>query len=279
MRILAIFSCVLVLPTGVAAQDAALSLEPEGGVRLIGSVLSRVTGHSIPSATISFDGSGTEEELLWAGESDVDGGFQTDIFPLGTYEIRVGAASFTPVSHFLTLSRGGIVDVRVEMTEVDFDLAPVVAIARRQTKLELAGFYERRAHASGHFLTREDIVARSPIRASDLFRMIPGARVTEGRVGQGARVRLRGGCTPTVVSDGLPVSRLSEIDQMFSVGSIEGIEVYHGALAPTQYLANSTCGVIMVWSRDPGTTGGEGLTWRRALAAGGLAILVMLGSR
>ncbi len=279
MRIRAIFSWVLFLPAGLAAQDASHSPGPEAGVRLIGSVLSRLTGDPIASATISFVGAGVEAEPRWSGVADVDGGFQTDTLPPGTYELRVGAVSFTQVSHVLTLSDPGVVEVRVEMTGVDFELAPLVAVARRQTKLALAGFYERRVHATGHFFNREDIVARAPLRVSDLFRTVPGARVIEGRGGQGARVRLRGGCTPTVVSDGIPVSRLTEIDQLFSVGSVEGIEVYHGGLVPTRYSANTTCGVIMVWSREPGTNGGKGLTWRRGLAAGGLAILVVLGMR
>ena len=137
------------------------------------------------------------------------------------------------------------------MTGVDFELAPLAAVARRQTKLELAVFYERQ---------REDVVTRAPLRVSDLFRTVPGARVIEGRGGQRARVRVRGSCTPAVVSDGIPVFRLSEIDQLFSVGSIEGIEVYHGGLVPTRYSANTTCGVILVWSRDPGTTVGKGFT-------------------
>ena len=279
MRISAIFSSVVVLPAGIAAQDATHSLGPEPGVRLVGSVLSRLTGDPIASATIRLVGPGVEEGPPWEGEADVDGGFQTDTLPIGTYELRVGASSFMQVSHVLMLSEPGVVEIRVEMTGVDFEVAPLVAIARRQTKLELAGFYERRAQATGHFLNREDVVARAPLRVSDLFRTVPGARVIEGRGGQGARVRLRGGCTPTVVSDGIPVSQLSEIDQLFTVGSVEGIEVYHGGLVPTRYSANTTCGVILVWSRDPGTTVGKGLTWRRALAAGGLAILIMLGTR
>ena len=279
VRVRAIFLSILILPAGLAAQDSGPDLKPEAGVRLFGSVLSRMTGDPIPSATITFDGPFAEGEPLWAGESDADGSFRTDVLPLGAYEIKVGAVSFTSVSHALTLSEQGIVDIRIEMTGVDFELAPIVAVARRRTKLELAGFYERRERATGHFMNREDIVARSALRVSDLFHTIPGARVIVGRAGQGARVRLRGGCTPTIVSDGIVVSRLSEIDQLFSVGLVEGIEVYHGALVPTRYSANSTCGVIMLWSRDPGTTVGEGLTWRRTLVAGGLAVLVILGTK
>ena len=278
MKVLAICGCVLALPAGLAAQDAGSTIEPEAGVRLFGSVVSRATGDPIPSATITFDGFGAEGEPSWSGESDAGGGFQTDVLPLGAYEISVETVSFTPVSHPLALSEEGIVDIRVEMTGVDVELAPIIAVARRRTKLERAGFYERRERATGYFLNREDIVARAPLRLSDLFRTVPGARVIEGRFGQGA-VRLRGGCTPTVVTDGIVVSRLSEMDELLSVAAIEGIEVYHGASVPTQYAANTTCGVIMLWSRDPSTTEGEGLTWKRIVAAVGLAVLVVLGTR
>ena len=280
MKVPATCACILAFPAGLAAQDAGSPLEPDQGVRLIGSVVSRATGDAIPSATITFGGLGAEGEPSWSGESDAGGGFQTDVLPLGAYEMSVQAVSFTPVSHPLALSEEGIVDIRVEMTGVDFELAPIVAVARRQTKLERAGFYERRERVMGYFLNREDIVARSALHPSDLFRTVPGARVVAGRrVGQGAGVRLRGGCTPTVVTDGIVVSRSIEIDELLSVVAIEGIEVYHGASVPAQYALNTTCGVIMLWSRDPGTTVGEPLNWKRMGAAVGLAVLVLLGTR
>ena len=52
---------------------------------------------------------------------------------------------FSPLSHLLLLlPEAGIVDVRVQMVPVDFALEPVVVAARRITKLEREGLYERR---------------------------------------------------------------------------------------------------------------------------------------
>lgn len=108
--------------------------------------------------------------------------------------------------HLPVLSEGGVVNVRVEMVRVDYELAPIVTIARRQTGLGREGCYERCALGLGHFVCRGDFAAPGPMRASDFVRGILGVRTVPG-VGIGeSGIRLRGGCTPRFVIDGTLLS-------------------------------------------------------------------------
>lgn len=278
MKIPAVSLCILCLHSGLVAQDIPV-VEPDEGVRVFGSVVNRATGEPIPSASVALALVGSDGESLWSGESDTSGRFRTSVLPLGGYDLRIEVLSFSPLSHLLVLPAAGIVDVGAQMVRIDFALEPIVVSARRRPRLETTGFYERREVRSGHFLSREDIENRAPSRISELFRTVPGARVIQGAFGRGNVIRLRGACEPLVVLDGIVIAQPVRLDELFPVMGIEGIEVYHGMSAPVQYAGMTTCGVIMLWSRDPTTVEGSGITWKRGLAAAGLAVLIVFGAR
>ena len=66
------------------------------------------------------------------------------------------------------------------------------------------------------------------------------------------------------------------IDEVISAGEVEGIEVYHGTSAPIQYVGITTCGVVMLWSRDP-VSRGRPFTWGRLLFTVGFGVLFVFG--
>jgi hypothetical protein len=275
LRIAAALLLLLSLPWWIAAQDVDGSPGDEA-VRIWGSVVDRVTGGPIPSALITILPFGSEGEPFWSGQSDAEGSFLTDLMPPGSYEMEVEVLPFSKLTHLLLLTRGGRVDVRVEMVTVDYELPPIVVVATRLTKLESGGFYARREAGRGTFLTRADIAERSPSRLSELFRTIPGARIIQGQFGQGDAIRLRGGCTPVYVLDGVVLSGPVVLDELFPVAGVEGIEVYHGAAAPMEYVGSTSCGVVMLWSRDPTTGTGSPFTWMRLITAVGFGALIAL---
>jgi hypothetical protein len=235
------------------------------------------TGASVPGALVTltlFDGGG---DPIWSGLSDERGAFRTNPLALGTYELRVeGARTFADISHVLILAEVGIVDVWVEMAAVEYELPPIIVVARRVTKLEAGGFYARREAGRGAFFTREDIDELAPSRLSEIFRRDPGARIIQGRSGGGNTIRLRGGCQPVFVLDGAVLSGSFVIDEMFPINGVEGIEVYHGAAAPMQYVGMTSCGVVMLWTRDPSTGGGTPFSWKRLAVAIGLGGIIAL---
>ena len=278
----AVFCVALGWPTPGLAQEPAEAEDAGEIVRLVGTVIDRRTEAPIPLAQVelfSFPVEGNEP--VWSGQSDARGRFRTESIPLGAYQLDVETLPFTPLAHPIVFSEAGIVDLRVEMVRVDYELEAVVVSARRQTVLERSGFLERQERGIGYFVTRDDIEASAALRVSDLFRRIPGARVVRGSRGgiESARVLLRGGCAPRVVIDGMMLSGPVAIDDLVATTQVEAVEVYHGSNVPIRYAGRSSCGVVMVWTRDPVTTEGRPLTWRRILVAAGLGLLAFFGTR
>ena len=262
------------------AQEAAADGDAEERIELAGTVVDRRTGEPLPAARVELLPFPAEGEPLWSGEADSRGRFRTESVPLGAYQLDVEMLPFTSLAHPIVFSEAGIVDVRVEMVRVDYELEPVVVSARRQTNLERSGFFERQERGMGHFVTRDEIETSAALRVSDLFWRIPGARVVRGGGGiERASVRLRGGCTPKFVIDGMMLQGPVVIDELLSTMHVEAVEVYHGANAPIRYTGQTNCGVVMVWTRDPVTTEGSPLTWKRVAAVVGLGLLAFFGTR
>jgi hypothetical protein len=104
--------------------------------------------------------------------------------------------------------------------------------------------------------------------------------VIPARAGQpAALVLLRNDCVPLIVLDGNPISNAIRLDELLHVADIEAIEVYHGSSAPMQYSQFTTCGTIMVWTRETRLLEGSPFSWRRLLAAGALVGVLFLISR
>lgn len=278
----AVFCVVLGWPAPAPAQEPTEAGDAGEVVQLVGSVVDRRTGDPLPLARVQLFPFPVEgDEPVWSGQSDGRGRFRTESIPLGAYQLDVETLPFTSLAHPIVFSEEGIVDLRVEMVRVDYELEAVVVSARRQTVLERSGFLERQERGIGHFVTRDDIESSAALRVSDLFRRIPGARVVRGSRGgfESARVLLRGGCAPRFVIDGMMLSGQVVIDDLVATTQVEAVEVYHGSNVPIRYAGQSGCGVVMVWTRDPVTTEGRPLTWRRVLVAAGLGLLAFFGTR
>ena len=269
----------LSLPRVGHAQQGATEPYPDETVRLVGEVVDRRTGQALPAAEIQLFPFPVQTEPIWSGQSDGQGRFRTETVPIGAYQVAVEAPPFSSLSYPLVLSEGGVVDIRVEMVGVDYQLEPIVATARRQTNLERAEFYERREAGFGHFVTREDIEARGPLRVSDIFRQIPGARVIQGGGFSRSSITLRGACTPRYVIDGMLLTGRVAIDDLLSAVEVEAVEVYHRASVPLRYSGQTTCGVIMIWTRDPVAREATTLTWKRVVGGLGVGILSYLWTR
>lgn len=265
------FALLLLLasPSLLTAQDSALAAE------VFGTILDRLTGDPVAEATAVLSPEATEE-VSWTGASDGNGRLRTPPLPLGTYEIAITHTGFSTVVRSVHLDQPGAVDIRVQMVPVDFALEPVVVIAARRSRLEEVGFYERLRFGDGHFITREELDEHAPTNISDVLRGVPGVRVLPG-IARANQVLLRGGCVPRVVLDGLLLSGPVDVDNLLPTIDVAGIEVYYGASAPILYTGETTCGVIMLWSRTPDGSQGEPHTWRRTIIIVGFTILTMLG--
>ncbi len=165
-------------------------------------------------------------------------------------------------------------DLSLPMSVSPIELEALVVVSERRDPRFLEDFEQRRKTRFGSFFDREDIEQRQPMKTSDLFRMVPGARVMpSGPFGQ--TVRLRGGCQPSLWVDGLPLVTVEGMDDILPVMALEAVEVYHGVNLPVQFGSNS-CGAIVVWTRrgEPGSPGGS--FWRRVAFATGFVALAVL---
>ncbi|MDE0083859.1 MAG: carboxypeptidase regulatory-like domain-containing protein [Gammaproteobacteria bacterium] len=270
-----------ILPTAlvllaIAAGPASLTAQADVvRAEIFGTALNRLTGEPVAGATVVLsqeDAPGTP----WTGKSDASGRFRTPPLPLGRYDLAVTSDGYAALEGSLGLDEPGTVDVRVQIVPVDFALEPVIAVATRRTRLEQVGFYERLRFGDGHYITREELDHHAPTHLSDVLRGIPGVRVLPG-IARPNQVLLRGNCVPRVVLDGLLLSGPVEVDSLLPTIDIAGVEVYHGAAAPILYTGETTCGVVMLWSRTPDAGEGQPHTWKRTIIILGFTVFTMLG--
>jgi hypothetical protein len=264
---------LLSLPGYAAGQRAGSVADPEATVRVVGRVVDHTTGTGLPLArvVISEPDSSRDQGIVWRGLSGPNGRFEAGALPAGTFELRVETLAFSPLVYAITLEGDASVDLHIEMVPDALELSPLVVTTTRPRRLELGGFYERRATGLGTTMTRADIEALGPPRVTDLFYGLAGVDVIPSTRGRSADVRLRRGCSPQVVLNGAPFTYPISLDDLVNVGELEAIEVYHGATAGAlPYYSTNSCGTIMVWTRQLSGVSGKPFEWRRLFAAAGL---------
>jgi hypothetical protein len=178
--------------------------------------------------------------------SDARGRFALGDLPSGTQVLEVRRIGYLLAQQPVELRSGRTVsqDVRLQRI-VTLDSIRVLARRSRYTEFE----DRRKRNGFGTFLTEDDIEKRRPFESSDLFRMIPGFRVSgyglDARVTSSRGVTsLSGPCTVNIVIDGLQHQEINLIHP----SSIGAMEVYRpGQPAPLQY--DSKCGLIVIWSK------------------------------
>ena len=232
-----------VLAGATTAQEGAVGT---GGIN---GTIRDAAGIPVVGAQISVGGTAL------VAESDERGEFKLAKAAAGETSIRVRRIGYRPDTARVNVLAGQTVPVEIVLDRVAVELVPLVVYGRRNVTGRMAGFYDRLSRGNGHFMTREQIERRNPHNMTDLFRMIPGARVEPTRFGDG-RVRFRGArSAPLVWLDGTPLYagefNLDTVDPR----SFEGIEIYSGpSSVPAEFQGNRTMssasGTIILWSRQ-----------------------------
>ena len=247
------------------------------GAEVAGLVADRRSGRPVQGAAVRIRPAGSPgAERGWAGTSDGDGRFRSAVLAFGEYDVTIEAPPYDALEGSFTLSAPGVFDLRAEMVGPEYELDPIIAVAGRESRLEAVGFYERRDVGLGDYLARDELAALNPARLSDVFREIPGARVIPGRGGLNDQVRLRGNCVPIMVLDGIRLAEPVRLDNILAVNDIEAVEVYQGATTPIEYISITTCGVVMLWTRDPSVQG-RGFSWGRVVFIATFGVLMLFG--
>jgi TonB family protein len=240
--------CVPAIATLVMAAAAAAQSPPFETGGIVGFVADSAGGR-VAGAQVTILG------VLGRAETGTDGNFRMSGVPAGSRTLIARRIGFRPESLAVSVRQGIIAEVEVRMRATPQQMTPVVVDGGRARPTgRLRAFNERRARGQGHFFTAADIDRRNPSLVTDLLRMIPGVRIT--RQGAQSIVTFRGQrCTPLIWLDGAPATAGYLDPDIFSPGSLAGIEVYAGpATVPPELMwvrGKGACGVIALWSRVP----------------------------
>jgi len=212
----------------------------------------------------AVDGSPLNEaQVLVLGLDDgarttATGAFQLDSLPGGSHTVEIRAIGFGRQRQLVNLRPGQAAEIDVRLTRVAVVLPEVTVTAPART----AEFDQRRTSmaGAGHFMTRDDIARRNPLRTEELFRVVPGFSIEpsggfEFRVVSTRGTGTSGRCSPEFYVDGVKIVVDPQTGGGLPVtpGEIYGIESYSGsASTPAQYQSQGGCGAILIWTERGG---------------------------
>lgn len=236
----ALLTLVMLISGTVATHGQVLAgrlLEVESRAPLAGGTVLLLGADSATVAQVATDSLGFFRLAAPAG-----GGYRVSAIHTG----YLGATSET-----FGLGPRDTLEVEFRLARGIVVLEPLVVTGRsRRLGPAARDFYQRAAaNPFGSYVTRADIERARPARTTDLFRRIPGVRITP--VQGGNVVTVRGTCRPTVYVDGVRIEGYRSIDHLAQPMEIEGVEVYRSLdAAPPQYTGlRGGCAVILIWTR------------------------------
>jgi hypothetical protein len=228
---------VLLLPLRLPAQEAEAAVEI--------TVVDAASDRPLGGAQVMVEGTG------FRGVTDRDGFLRVEGVPTGARALEVRYLGYGTMRETIAINAGRLTRVLVQLEVSPIPLAEV-RVEPRPSRLQLAGFHDRRRVGQGIFLTRTEIDELDPNTMSDLLRRVPGIQLTA--VGGGssepvARMR-NASCPIQFVVDGAQLLPTFNIDQV-RLRDVEGVEIYRGtATVPVGFSrGNAHCGLIVIWTR------------------------------
>lgn len=239
----------------LAAVALAASAGAQSRVSIVAGTVHDSAGTPIPEVQVAI------ADLAFGVRSDSLGRFRLPTTRSGRVDVRFRRLGFDSTTVRTHLVHDSVVTISVVMVAIAHDLPGVAVEAEAQRMRILSDFYARKKAGFGYFITRDQFEDRHPQNVSDIFRTVPGVRVTPVSGGGRNVVRFNRSqmsgrdCPPQVYVDGMFVKSM-EVDEL-APEDIEAIEIYQGAsVVPPQFndrTGTSICGVVVVWTRVPGT--------------------------
>lgn len=231
----------LVLCAGsLAAQTDAAALVVE--------VRSAESGAPLGGAQVVVEGTGS------GGVTDGQGRIRLQGLRAGSGQVSARYLGYAPEVRMVDFTAGSTVSLTLLLVSKPIMLAEVkVRPSAGIRRLYNNGFYRRKLHGPGAFLTRSQIEQRNPQRLSDMLRNIPGLRLATTQFGDGhasmSRAVMGRRCPIQYYMDGVLTHGLN-IDDVLP-RDVDGLEIYRGSseIPPDYNRGTALCGVILIWTR------------------------------
>lgn len=238
-----LFARILLLSradSGAKAGDAALS----GRVVLEGSAT---------NAGSRVELVGTDQVAL----TNDNGEFTMRKLPSGSHVLLARHLGFGAQTVAVDLTSRQAQRVTIKLPKYVATLEPVVVNARRAANLDGVGFSKRQRTGTGFYLGPDQLANAHPTYLTDIFRRVPGLRVTSSGDGdvvsssRGTSSIMGGDCIQYFVDD-MPWQSTTpgDINNFVNGSEVVAVEVYQASNTPAQYMrAMGSCTTIVLWTR------------------------------
>lgn len=249
-------AAALALPGALRAQQPAAA----GAGTLVVTVTDDSTGQPVRNAVVRV------RELPSARQrAGADGVARLASVPAGGRVVEVQVEGYAPHALRLEVEPGTTQEVPIYLVPQPRTVVlPGIAANATSLRGQLIrnGYYDRRTHSRGSFLTAEDIEVRRPRRMADImatlrgFALIPMTFSSRkgGDQPPEVLVNTRGSagrsCGPALYVDAVPVE--ADFVLNMSPGEVEAVESYSTAsIVPSEFGGpRAQCGVILIWTRS-----------------------------
>ncbi len=240
-------AALLLLSLAALARPDGISAQVEDTLATLrGRVLSRTRAEPVEKAFVFLLGNGK------GGMTDAEGRFSINDVAPGVDTVQVRYFGFEPSTTLVDLQPGHITDATLLISNTVLEVADLKVEVRRIYTGKLRGFEERRMKGFGDFITPQQIERRQPRLPSDMLRGIAGVVVGSEQFGETDVYFTKGGssgrCHPTVWLDGQPMHDMN-VDEITG-SDLLAMELYKGATQMPPQWASSSCGLIIVWTKE-----------------------------
>ena len=228
------------------------------------AVSGATTGNATVSGKVILEGSPTNGpsrvELVGTdvvAMTNDAGEFTMTNLPSGSHVLLARHLGFGAATAPVDLTSREPQKVTIKLPKFVALMDPVLVVARRNASLDRVGFNQRKKGANGYFLGPEQLQQIHANYLTDIFRRIPGLRVSSNGIDEvvsssrGASSLSGGDCVQYYLDD-MPWTSASpgDINSFVNGSEVVGVEVYHGSSAPAQYTRGmNACTTIVLWTR------------------------------